>query len=48
MQYTYLVSQTEVTRSLSEPRVFLREAPVLQEAYTKACPNSAKKFTAAY
>ena len=39
----YVVSHTEVTRSLSEPRAFLREAG-LQEAYTKACPNSAKEL----
>ena len=35
------------TRSLSEPGGLLRESPVLQEAYTKACHNSAKKITAA-
>ena len=41
----YIVSHTKVTRSLSEPRGLLRESPVLQEAYTKTCPNSAKNYT---
>ena len=34
----YVVSQTEVTRSLSEPRAFLREAPVCKKLIPKLVP----------
>ena len=44
-QAAYIISHTKETRSLSEPRGLLRESPVLQEAYTKTCPNSAKNYT---
>ena len=44
----YIVLHTKVTRSLSEPRAFLREAPVCKEAQTKTCSYSANFFTMAW
>ena len=34
----YVVSHTEVTRSLSEPRAFVREAPVCKKLIPKLVP----------
>ena len=41
----YLVSHTEVTRSLSEPQAFLREAPVCKKLTQKLVPIRPKKIT---
>ena len=40
----YVVSHTEVTRSLSEPRAFLREAPVCKKLTPKLVPIRPKKY----
>ena len=40
----YVVSHTEVTRSLSEPRAFLREAPVCKKLTPKLVPIEPKKY----
>ena len=42
----YIVSHMEVTRSLGTTSLLERSSG-LQEAYTKVCPNWAKKITAA-
>ena len=44
MQCTYVVSHTEVTRSLSEPRAFLREAPVCKKLIPKLVPIRPKNL----
>ena len=44
MQCTYVVSHTEVTRSLSDPRTFLREAPVCKKLTPKLVPIRPKKL----
>ena len=41
---TYVVSHTEVTRSLTEPRAFLREAPVCKKLTPKLVPIRPKKL----
>ena len=41
---TYVVSHTEVTRSLSEPGAFLREAPVCKKLTPKLVPIRPKKI----
>ena len=43
-QCTYVVSHTEVTRSLPEPRAFLREAPVCKKLTPKLVPIRPKKI----
>ena len=40
----YVVSHTEVTRSLSEPRAFLREPPVCKKLRPKLVPIRPKKL----
>ena len=40
----YVVSHTEVTRSLSEPRAFLREAPVCKKLIPKLVPIRPKNY----
>ena len=40
----YVVSHMEVTRSLSEPRAFLREAPVCKKLTPKLVPIRPKKL----
>ena len=40
----YVVSHTEVTRSLSEPRAFLWEAPVCKKLTPKFLPIRAKNY----
>ena len=40
----YVVSHTEVTRSLSEPRGFLREAPVCKKPTPKLVPIWPKNY----
>ena len=40
----YVVSHTEVTRSLSEPGAFLREAPVCKKLTPKLVPIRPKKL----
>ena len=40
----YVVSHTDVTRSLSEPRAFLREAPVSMKLTPKLVPIRPKKI----
>ena len=44
-EVAYIVSHTKVTRSLSAPWGLLKESSILQEAYTKTFPNSAKNYT---
>ena len=41
----YVVSHMEVTRSLSEPRAFLRDAPVCKKLTPKLVPIRPKKLT---
>ena len=41
----YVVLHTEVTRSLSEPRAFLREAPVSKKPTPKLVPIRQKKLS---
>ena len=40
----YFVSHTEVTRSLSEPQAFLREAPVCKKLTPKLVPIRPKNY----
>ena len=40
----YLVLHTEVTRSLSKPRAFLREAPVCKKLTPKLVPIRPKNY----
>ena len=40
----YVASHTELTRSLSEPRAFLREAPLYKKLTPKLVPIHPKKY----
>ena len=40
----YVISHTEVTRSLSEPRAFLREAPVYKKLTPKLVAIRPKNY----
>ena len=43
-QCTFVISHTEVTHSLSEPRVFLTEAPVCKKLTPKLVPIRPKNY----